>query len=90
VSQRLRIAAEIGLGHLIADRKGVEIGCEFWDEPDTFLSPQGVEDLMGHLQERSVEEGRRIWVVSHRSIQYPFDGEALVTKTDAGSKISMV
>ncbi|MFH1742556.1 MAG: AAA family ATPase [bacterium] len=90
VTQRLRIAAEIGLGHLITDRKGVDLGIEFWDEPDTFLSPQGVEDLMVHLKSRSISENRVVWIVSHRAIPFAFDGELLVVKSDGGSTINLV
>jgi DNA repair exonuclease SbcCD ATPase subunit len=90
VSQRLRIAAEAGLGHLITDRKGKEIGVEFFDEPDQHLSHQGIQDLMGHLQARSQEENKQIWVVTHRAIDYPFDGEMLIRKDENGSAISMV
>ena len=89
VSQRLRVAAEIGLGHLIADRKGVDVEFEVWDEPTSHLSEQGVQDLLLHLQARAQEEKRMIWVVDHRSLDFAFDGGLLVTKTGDGSKITV-
>ncbi len=90
VSQRLKVAAEIGLGHLIADRKGVDIGIEVMDEPTQHLSEQGVYDLLTHLQARSREEDKQIWLVDHRVLQFPFDGGILVKKTETGSELSML
>lgn len=90
VSQRLKVAAEIGLGHLIADRKGVDIGIEVMDEPTQHLSEQGVYDLLTHLQARSREEDKQIWLVDHRVLQFPFDGGILVKKTENGSELSML
>ena len=87
VSQRMRMAAEIGLGHLIADRGGHDIGIEFWDEPESHLSEQGVQDLLIHLHARSQDEKRQIWVVTHRAVQYPFDGKMLVRRTINGSEV---
>jgi DNA repair exonuclease SbcCD ATPase subunit len=88
VTQRLRVAAEIGLSHLIADRKGIDLGIEVFDEPDCHLSKNGIEDLLVHLQARSREEQRQIWVVTHTALDFPFDVVATVRKTDKGSFIT--
>ena len=89
VSQRLRVAAEIGLAKLITDRKGVDLGIECWDEPDQHLSRSGVEDLLIHLQSRAVEEEKQIWVVTHRNLDFGFAGTATVYKTENGSHIEL-
>jgi DNA repair exonuclease SbcCD ATPase subunit len=88
VTQRLRIAAEVGLSRLIADRKGIAPGMEVWDEPTAHLSDQGVQDLMVHLQARGQEEQKVIVVVDHRMLEFPFDGGMVVTKTKKGSTIT--
>ncbi len=88
VTQRLRVAAEIGLSHLIADRKGIDPGIEVWDEPDAHLSRSGIEDLLTHLQSRSQEEQKQIWVVTHTALDFPFDGTMVVTKTAKGSTVA--
>jgi DNA repair exonuclease SbcCD ATPase subunit len=90
VTQRLKIAAEIGLGRLIADRKGMNLETEIWDEPTQHLSQQGVEDLLDHLHARSREERKQIWIVDHHVLQYPFDGVLLVQKTAEGSRMEMI
>ncbi len=90
VTQRLRVAAEIGLSHLIADRKGIDPGIEVWDEPAVHLSDQGVQDLLTHLQGRSIEEARVIVVVDHRSLKFPFDGEIVVTKGKESSNVAVL
>ena len=90
VTQRLRVAAEIGLSRLIQDRKGRQFGIEVWDEPDCHLSARGIQDLMCLMQSRAREESKQVWIVSHRAIDFPFDLELLVTKTDEGSVVSVV
>ena len=90
VTQRLRVAAEIGLSRLIQDRKGRQFGIEVWDEPDCHLSARGIQDLMCLMQSRAREESKQVWIVSHRAIDFPFDGELLVTKTAEGSVVSVV
>lgn len=88
-SQRLRIAAQQGLGDLIRARTGVTLNLEVWDEPTQWLSPQGVTDLLDSLRDRARREGRQIWVVDHRSLGYgAFDGVVKITKTEEGSYIS--
>lgn len=87
VSQRLRLAAQIGLGRLISDRKGIQSCIEVWDEPDCHMSKDGILDLLQHLHDRARDEGRQIWVVTHTALDYPFDGEVLVEKGAAGSVV---
>jgi len=89
VSQRLKIASEIGLSKLIADRKGVELGLEIWDEPECHISNQGVSDLLSLLRSRAYEEQKQIWIVSHRVLDFPFDGGLLITKSSVGSEVSV-
>lgn len=85
-SQRLRIAAQQGLGNLVRARTGTSLPLEIWDEPTQFLSGRGVTDLLDSLAERAVAEGRQIWVVDHRSLGYGnFTGSVGVIKTEAGS-----
>lgn len=88
-SQRLRLAATMGLSNLIRSRLGVEVDLEVWDEPSTALSPQGVQDLLGALEHRAIQEQRIIWVVDHTAHAFGgFAGGATVTKNRKGSFIS--
>lgn len=89
VTQRLRVATEIGLGRLISDRKSTDLGIEVFDEPDCHMSKSGIHDLLEHLQSRSLEENRQIWVVTHAAIDYPFDGVSTVRKTADGSRVEL-
>ena len=88
-SQRLRLAATMGLSNLIRSRMGVELDLEVWDEPSTALSPQGVKDLLEALEHRAQQEQRVVWIVDHTAHAFGgFAGGATITKTRKGSQIS--
>lgn len=87
-SQRLRLAAQCGLGNLIRDRMGCDLPLEVWDEPTEGLSEEGISDLLTALNERAVREQRAIWIVDHRSLGYGgFAGTTTIVKDDKGSRI---
>lgn len=87
-SQRLRIAAEMGLANLIRSTTGATFDLEAWDEPTQWMSGQGVNDLLESLSQRSRDECRRVWIVDHRSLGYgAFDGIFTVVKNEEGTKI---
>lgn len=87
-TQRLRIAGALGLSALIRNWRGVDWGLEVWDEPTDHLSPQGIDDLLRFFEGRAREEGRSVWLVDHRSLEFGgFDGEVLVVKSHKGSRI---
>ena len=84
--QRLRVAGNMGLSDLVRTRKAVGLDLEVWDEPTTWLSPQGVVDLLDTLRDRAVREQRQVWVVDHRTLGYGyFDRTYTMIKTDAKS-----
>lgn len=87
-SQRLRLAAQCGLGNLIRDRTGCDLPLEVWDEPTEGLSEEGISDLLTALNERAIREQRTIWIVDHRSLGYGgFAGTVTIVKDDKGSRI---
>lgn len=87
-SQRLRIAATMGLGNLIRGHSGTPLELEVWDEPTQWMSGQGVTDLLDALARRAQQEKRQIWVVDHRTLGYGnWSGICTVTKTRKGSRI---
>jgi len=87
-SQRLRLAANMGLADLIRARTGTTINLEVWDEPTQGLSPKGVADLLECLASRAKAEGRQIWIVDHRSYEFGgFAGTTTIVKAPSGSRI---
>lgn len=87
-SQRLRIAATMGLSNLILDHTGSKLNLEIWDEPTQFLNEEGLQDLMETLQDRAISQGKQIWVVDHRSLGFGgFDGVVEVVKNRRGTQI---
>lgn len=87
-SQRLRIAAQMGLSNLILNNLGLDVGVEIWDEPSSYMSGGGIQDLLESLQQRAVRLGKQIWIVDHHSLEFGgFDRMVTIVKDTKGSRI---
>ncbi len=87
-TQRLRVAAAVGLGNLVRARTGVNPSIEVWDEPTQHLSEEGVSSLLAFFSDRARSENRQIWLVDHHSHSAgDFDGIYCVVKDKNGSTI---
>jgi DNA repair exonuclease SbcCD ATPase subunit len=84
--QRLRLAGALGLSNLILARNGAESFIEVYDEPSQFLSSKGISDLLDTLNDRARDQNKQIWVIDHRSFEYPFDGMYSIIKDKEGSR----
>ena len=89
--QRIRLAVALGLSTLIQRMAGVSIGFEVYDEPSAWLSQEGIDDLIIHLQHRVQITKKSIWLCDHRALsQAAFDEVWEVSKTREGSQIAMI
>lgn len=86
-TQRLQLAGDLGLANLIMQRHGLTGTIEFYDEPSTHLSKEGMMDLADMLHDRAINEGKRIWIVDHTSITNfgEFEGIITIRKDENGS-----
>lgn len=90
-SQRLKLAAAMGLGSLIQRSSGVWFNFEVWDEPTSWLSAEGIEDLLEAFAYRADLLKKNVWVIDHRALQSSAFSEIwLVTKNSHGSKVTQV
>ncbi|MDK1290118.1 AAA family ATPase [Pseudoalteromonas umbrosa] len=89
-SQRLRLAASLGLANMIRASKGLELPFEIWDEPSQWMSDSGITGLLDVLQRRARRLKRQIWLIDHRGLEHPFDAAIEITKTYNGSTIKNV
>lgn len=89
-SQRLRLAASLGLANMIRASKGLELPFEIWDEPSQWMSDSGISGLLDVLQRRAKRLKRQIWLIDHRGLEHPFDAAIEVTKTYEGSTVQNV
>lgn len=89
-TQRLQLAGDLGLSNLIMQQAGLRSEIEFYDEPSTHLSPEGMMDLADTLHDRAVSEGKRIWIADHATIASFGDFEGIITarKDENGSSIA--
>lgn len=79
-SQRVRLAAQLAFAALAAPAWGME----FWDEPSSYLSGSGVEDLMGVLRNHAKQSRRIVWVVDHHASDLAMDGVLTLIKSPTG------
>jgi len=88
-TQRLQLAGDMGLSNLIMTQAGLSNTIEFYDEPSTHLSHEGMLDLAALLHERAFAEGKQIWIVDHTTITNfsKFKGIITATKDSNGSSI---
>jgi DNA repair exonuclease SbcCD ATPase subunit len=84
-TQRLRLAGDLGMANLIMERAGLHNTIEFFDEPSQHLSQEGVLDLAETLQQRATDLGRRLFIIEHQLLDYPYAGVITVTKDANGS-----
>jgi DNA repair exonuclease SbcCD ATPase subunit len=90
-TQLLKLAAALGLSHMILGRAGLTSKVEFYDEPSTHLSQEGVINLVETLHQRAISTGKMIWLVDHSAINFgSFEKVIKVVKDERGSSISDV
>lgn len=88
-TQRLQLAADLGLANLIMQQAGLNNSIEMFDEPSVHLSQAGMLDLANMLHDRAVTEGKCIWIIDHTSVTNFGEFEAVINivKDENGSRI---
>lgn len=84
--QRLQLAGDLGLANLIMMQAGLTNTIEFFDEPSKHLSQEGLLDLAETLHQRAINDGKRIFLIDHRTIDFgDFADIIQIVKTEEGS-----
>jgi DNA repair exonuclease SbcCD ATPase subunit len=88
-TQRLQLAGDLGLSNLIMTQAGLHNTIEFYDEPSTHLSHEGMLDLAAMLHERALAERKQIWIVDHTAVTNfgKFKGTITAIKDSNGSSV---
>ena len=86
-TQRLRVAGASGLARLIRGRTGFDCNVEVWDEPTQYLSGTGVDDLLDFLADQGHADGREVWLIDHRSLDFSFASTRKIVCSKSGSSI---
>lgn len=90
-TQRLRLSIAMGLSSLIQRAKGSWFNFMVFDEPTTWLSSEGIEDLLVCLTNYSIYNKKSIWLIDHRSLESSSFSEVWnVVKTSKGSTIEHI
>lgn len=90
-AQRLRLAIALGLSYCIQRALGSWWDLEILDEPSTYLSPEGVENLLETLDYRADAAKKQIWIVDHVAMTYSNFKEVWCIEKDPekGSKLRL-
>ena len=88
-TQRLLLAGDLGLANLIMERAGLSNTIEFFDEPSRHLSQEGILDLAETLMQRAIDSERRVCIIEHSLLDYPYTGIVTVVKDSDGSHIEL-
>lgn len=90
--QRLRLSVSLAISNLIQRMNAVRVQIEIWDEPASYLSGKGTENLFDILAYRAETLHKTIWVVDHNNLEHPSILETwLVRKTkEFGSKVEIL
>lgn len=89
--QRVRLAVSMGLSALIQNMAGIMFTFEVWDEPSTWLSVEGIDDLLDQLKDRADSLGKSVWLLDHNVLTYPdFTEVWRVTKDSNGSRMIQI
>ena len=85
-SQRLRLAAQMGLSNLIRSTTGTTINLEVWDEISNYLNAQGILDFLDTMKNRASTNNLQTWIIDHHVLGYNnFDGIVTIVKDASGS-----
>lgn len=86
-SQRWHIAVTCGLSEVLLSRAGIEPDLEVYDEVTNYISSEGIEDVLEFLKERSIELGRKIYLIDHHVGVGDFTDVVNLVKDEAGIRI---
>lgn len=86
--QRLRLSVSLAISNLIQRMNAIKVQMEIWDEPASYLSGKGTENLFEILAYRAETLKKTIWVIDHNSLEHPSILETwLVRKTNTDGSV---
>lgn len=89
--QRIRLAIGLGFAAMVQRIGGVSFAFEVWDEPSAWLSPEGIEDLLGCLKYRAELTQKSVWLLDHRALIHSGFSEIWKVSKDAkGSRVELM
>ena len=87
-ARRLKLSGVIGFSSLIQNYTGVEFNMSVWDEPSSYLSKEGIDDLIEFLSEQAETNQKVIYFADQRQLEASnFKSVITMTKTDEGTSI---
>jgi DNA repair exonuclease SbcCD ATPase subunit len=85
-ARRLKLGGVIGFSSLIQNYTGVNFNISVWDEPSSYLSKEGIDDLIEFLSEQAEEQQKVIYFVDQRNLEASNFKEVIkMIKTEEGT-----
>ena len=69
-SSRLKLAGELGIMSMVLSATGSDTNVEVFDEPTSYMSQEGIEDLLDLLKLRAIENQKQIYIIDHHSLNF--------------------
>jgi len=87
-AQRWHIAVTCGLSEVLLGRAGIEPDTEIYDEVTSYISSEGIENVLDFLRQRAFDLNRKIYLIDHHVGVGDFTSTVQVTKDATGIHIN--
>ena len=85
-ARRLKLGGVIGFSSLIQNYTGVCFNISVWDEPSSYLSKEGIDDLIEFLTEQAETQHKVIYFIDQRNLEASNFKEVItMVKTEEGT-----
>jgi DNA repair exonuclease SbcCD ATPase subunit len=88
-AQRWHLAVTCGLSEVLLRRAGIEPDTEIYDEVTSYISSEGIENVLDFLRQRALDLDRKIYLIDHHVGVGDFTNVIQVVKDDTGIHLSI-
>jgi hypothetical protein len=87
-AQRWHLAVTCGLSEVLLRRAGIEPDTEIYDEVTSYISAEGIENVLDFLRQRALDLNRKIYLIDHHVGVGDFTSTVQIVKDGSGIHIN--
>ena len=87
-AQRWHLAVTCGLSEVLLRRAGIEPDTEIYDEVTSYISSEGIENVLDFLRQRALDLNRKIYLIDHHVGVGDFTDTVQIIKDNTGIHIN--